>query len=147
MRVARYAAAAMAAGMLAAQPCAAAEDLRDQSGQERQASAFGGVSVRVPLGRTAGAKPSARLRLTTGYSVRDRLTGASRSFRGHGLELGAGTAGKPTLYLGGQNSAEMKTKLGIGGKTTTILVVGGVVLLLLIVLAATQVPPQPDFDD
>ena len=143
----KWTAAAMAAGMLAVQPCAAAEDYRDAGTRERHASAFGGVSMRVPLGGGRAEKPSARLQLTAASTIRDVRSGATSTTRAHGLEIGAGGAGKPALYMGGRNTAEMKEKLGIGGKTTTIVVVAGVVVLLLVILAASQVPPQPDFDD
>jgi hypothetical protein len=133
--------------MLAAQPCAAAQDLRDTGMRERHASAFGGLNLRVPFGGQQAGKPQARLQLAAASSVRDPRSGSTWTNRAQGLEIGAGKTGKPALFMGGQNTAEMKTKLGVGGSTTTIIVVGGVLVLLLVVLAASQVPPQPDFDD
>jgi hypothetical protein len=143
----RCAAAIAALGFLAAQPCAAAEDYRDMGMRERHASAFAGVNLSVPIGGRQAMKPSARLQLTAASTVRDIRSGATRTTRSHGFEIGGGEKGKPALYMGGQKTAEMKTKLGIGGSTTTTIIVVGGVLLLLYILAASQVPPQPDYDD
>ena len=142
----KCAAAIAAAGMLAAQPCAAAEDYRDAGMRERHASAFAGVNLRLPIGGKQAGKPTARLQLTAASTIRDIRSGSTRTVRAHGFEIGTGGKGKAALYMGGQNTAEMDTKLGIGGTTTTVIVVAGV-LLLLYILAASQVPPQPDFDD
>ena len=141
------AAAIAAMGILAAQPCAAAEDVRDSGMRERHASAFGGFSLRVPFGGAQAGKPSARLQLAAASTVRDTRSGSTSTRRADGLEIVAGEGGKPALHMAGQSTAQMKTKLGLGKSTTTIVVAGGVLLLLLVVLAAAQVPPQPDFDD
>jgi hypothetical protein len=137
----------LAAGVLAAQPCAAAEDYPEAGARERRASAFGGLNLRVPIGGTDAGKPSARLQLAAASTVRDMRSGSTSTARAHGLEFGTDAEGRTAFYMGGQNTAEMKTKLGVGGSTTTIIVAGGVLLLLLVLLAASQVPPQPDFDD
>jgi hypothetical protein len=115
--------------------------------RERHASAFGGVNLRVPFGGQDAGKPQARLQLAAASTSRDLRSGSTLTNRAHGLEIGTGAKGKPALFMGGQNTAEMKTRLGVGGSTTTIIVVAGVAVLLLVVLAASQVPPQPDFDD
>jgi hypothetical protein len=143
----KCAAAIAAAGLLAAQPCAAAEDYRDAGMRERHASAFAGVNLRLPLGGKQAGKPSARLQFTAASTIRDVRSGSTRTVRAHGLEIGSGEKGKAALYMGGQNTADMKTKLGVGGSTTTTIIIVGGVLLLLVILAASQVPPQPDFDD
>jgi hypothetical protein len=143
----KRAAAIAAIAMLAAQPCGAAEDLRDTGVRERHASAFGGLNLRVPFGGREAGKPQARLQLAAASTVRDTRSGSTLTKRAQGLELGIAEKGKPALFMGGQNTAEMKTKLGVGGSTTTYIVVGGALVLLLVVLAASQVPPQPDFDD
>jgi hypothetical protein len=139
--------AIVAMGMLAAQPCAAAEDVRDSGMRERHASAFGGFSLRVPLGGAQAGKPSARLQFAAASTTRDPRSGSTSTRRADGLEIVAGQGGKPARHLSGQSTAQMKAKLGVSKSTTTIIIAGGVVLLLLIVLAASQVPPQPDFDD
>ena len=89
-------------------------------------------------------KPSARLQLTSEFSTRSLQTGAVKTLRPAGLELGTGISGKPTLYIGGQSSREMQTRLGVGGSTTTTLLVVGGIILILVVIAATQVPVWPD---
>lgn len=142
----KYVGALLAVTMLAAQPCAAAEDMRHFSNSERRSAAFGGVNIRLPLGQGVRSKPTARLQLTSTHTYRDNGSGAVRVFSPSGLELGASEKGKPTLYVGGQHPAEIKKKLGIGGTTTTLLVIGGVILILAVV-AASSTPPQVDFDD
>jgi hypothetical protein len=105
------------------------------------------MNVRLPLDRSTPAKPSARLQLTSAYSSMDVRTGAVQTLKAQGLEIGAGLKGKPTLFLNGQNTAEMKQKLEVKGSTgTTLLIVGGILLVLLVV-AAASVPPQVDFKD
>ncbi|HEY7810886.1 MAG TPA: hypothetical protein VIA98_10945 [Allosphingosinicella sp.] len=141
------AAAILTIGFAAAQPCAAAEDIRDSAMRERHASAFGGLSLRVPFGGSQAGKPSARLQFAAASTTRDPRSGSTSTRRADGLEIVAGDGGKPALHLSGRSTAEMKSQLGMSKSTTTIIVVGGVVLLLLVVLAASQVPPQPDFDD
>jgi hypothetical protein len=98
-------------------------------------TAFAGLSVRLPLGRTA--KPSARLRFATGYSLRDGASGAMRTNLGNGLEIGAGKGGRPAYFIGGAKAAELQNRLGIkGGTGTTLLVVGGVLVAVVIVALA-----------
>jgi hypothetical protein len=147
MAIAKYSAALLAAGILAVQPCAAADDFRDFNPTHRRTSAFAGMNVRLPLDRGTPAKPSARLQLTSAYSSMDARTGAVQTFKAQGLELGAGLKGKPALFLNGQNTAEMKQKLQVKGSTGTILLVAGGILLVLVLVAAASVPPQVDFDD
>jgi hypothetical protein len=143
----KWAAAIAAAAMLAVQPCAAAEDIRDGGLRERQVSAFAGVNLRIPIGGKQAARPSARLQLTAASTVRDLRSGSTTTTRAHGFEVGAGEKGGPAFFMGGEETAEMGTKLGIGGSTTTAIVIGGAVLLVLVIFAASKVPPQPDFDD
>src|SRR4051812_25654904 len=111
MGVIRFGAAAAAAAMLFAQPCAAAGDFRDSGATDRHMTAFAGLSVRMPLG--TAAKPSARLRFATGYSLREANSGALRTSLGEGLEIGVGKKGMPTYFIGGQKAAELQKKLGI----------------------------------
>lgn len=146
MKRMNYAAALVAAGVIALQPCAAAEDFRDFNPTHRRTSAFAGVNVRLPLDARTQAKPPARLQLTAAYSAMDARTGAIQTLKGQGLEIGAGAKGKPALYLNGQSTAEMKQKLELGSTGTTLLVVGGLLLVLLVV-AAASVPPELDWDE
>jgi hypothetical protein len=138
----KHGAALLAAGIIALQPCAAAEDFRNFSPTHRQSSAFAGMNVRVPLDRGSTAKPSARLQLTAAYSAIDARTGAVQTFKGQGLEVGAGAKGTPAFYLNGQNTAEMKQKLELGGSTGTILLVAGAALVVLVVVAFASTPPD-----
>jgi hypothetical protein len=72
-------AALVAAGALLAQPCAASE-LRDPaSGMQRQSSAFAGLNLRLPLGQSGKAKPTARLQFTTAHTFREGRTGATQT--------------------------------------------------------------------
>lgn len=133
----KSAAAGIAAALLLTQPCAAADDFREFSATNRQMTAFAGVNVRLPLGGTAEAKPSARLQFTTGHSLYDSGSGAERTYRGRGLEIGAGKTGLPTFFVGGQNAAELQKKLGLkGGSSTTLLIVGGALVAVIIVALA-----------
>jgi hypothetical protein len=138
----KHAAALMAAGIIALQPCAAAEDFRAFSATHRQTSAFAGVNVRLPLDSGARVKPSARLQLTSAYYAMDARTGAVQTLKSPGLELGTGAKGRPTFYLNGQNTAEMKQKLELGGSTGTILLVAGAALVVLVVVAFASTPPS-----
>ena len=140
----RYGVGIMVAGMLAAQPCLAADDLSAMGRSDRGMGAFAGLNVKLPLTGGKPAKASARLQLTPEFSTRSLQTGSIRTLRPAGLELGAGASGKPALYVGGQDAREMRTKLGVGGSTTTALVIVGGVILVLVVIAATQVPVWPD---
>lgn len=138
----RCAAAMVAAGIFAAQPCIAADNHHDAGAREPLSSAFVGVNLRLPLGGNAG-KPSARLQFTAASTGRDTRSGSAAKIRAHGFEIGLRENGKPALYMGGQDAAEMKTKLGVrGSATTTVVVVGGVLLLFFILASATQAPPS-----
>ncbi|HLL30889.1 MAG TPA: hypothetical protein VK403_07830, partial [Allosphingosinicella sp.] len=59
-----HAAAALAVLLLAAQPCAAADDLRDAQAAQGRTAPFAGVGLSLPLSGTARASPSARLQFT-----------------------------------------------------------------------------------
>jgi hypothetical protein len=122
-----YALAIAAAGLLAAQPCAAADDPAGWS--ERRIGAFAGVGVRMPLGTASRARPSARLQLSTSYNVRNLRTGALDSFKAQGLEIGAARGGGPTLHLNGRSLARSDRELALTGSTSnTVLIVLGVTL-------------------
>ena len=137
----KYALAAAAAGLLAAQPCAAASNPR--AWDERRISAFAGVNLRMPLGE-AGARPSARLQLTTSYDARDARTGSVRSFRMQGLELGAGRSGSPSLYMNGRTSAQVREQLRLSGSTgDTVWIVFGVTLVAVAVLVLSNSAELP----
>jgi hypothetical protein len=135
-------AALAAVTVLAAQPVAAA-DLGKFDGDQRRGAAFGGLKVSLPLGAGARAKPAARLQLTYSQQLRDSRTGDVRTFSPPGLEFGASDAGKPMLFVGGQQAAEMKRTLGIRGKMgTTIAVVAGVVVVLVLLASVLAAPAE-----
>lgn len=128
----KFALPLVAAGMLAAQPCAASLAQGQQNG-----SAFAGLNLRMPLGTAKAAKPSARLQFTTAYSFQDGRTGATETFKAPGLEFGTGKSGKPVLFLNGQDTAEMRERMQANGSTgSTLLIVGGVLLVLAVVAVA-----------
>lgn len=141
---------ACAAGFLALQPCLAAEPFGGEGGGQRQSSAFAGLTVRVPLGRSGATGPSARLQLTTIHERRDSRGGILSSQRAEGVELGLDRRGRAAYYVGGEDVRKIDERLNAKGKTTWI-VVGGV-LLLVVVLAAvasampTAGPPKGAFD-
>lgn len=146
-----HAAAALAALLLAAQPCAAADDFRDSSATPRRTAAFAGAGLTIPLGASGKARPEARLQLSP---ARLAGSGYGQSRGARGLELGLGPAGKPALYLGGRPTAEIGRRLQLGGGkgTTTLLIVGAVVVGVVLVAAAvagaqpTPGPPDGAFD-
>ncbi|HEX8482017.1 MAG TPA: hypothetical protein VF650_08960 [Allosphingosinicella sp.] len=141
-----HAAAALAVLLLAAQPCAAADDLRDTSAAQRRTAPFAGVGLSLPLGGPAKASPSARLQFTAARPAGGTF---ARAGAAPGLELGLAQAGKPTLYIGGRSTAELDRRLNLGGSKGTILVVAGAVVLLVLLAAAVadaQPTPGPDED-
>jgi hypothetical protein len=138
----KYVGAAIAVSVIAAQP-AVANDLRSAAASDYRPAAFGGVTVRLPFGQKAAAKPDARLQLTT-YRMDPSQPAAVRKFSSKGLEFGMSKAGKPLLFAGGQNTAKVKQKLGLN-TTTTALIVGGVILLVaVVVVAASRASLFPD---
>ena len=139
------AAAALAVLLLAAQPCAAAGDLRDNAPGLRRTAPFVGVGLSLPLSRTARAGPSARLQFTPARPAGGTF---ARPAAAPGLELGLADTGKPALYLGGRPTADLGRRLNMGGKTGTVLiVVGGLVLLVLLAAAVADAQPKPGPDE
>jgi hypothetical protein len=143
MSVSKIAGAFTIAGLLVAQPCAAADLAPDRGASEMRSSAFAGLNVRVPMGRTSNFKPSARLQLSSAYTFRDARTGYTRTLKPHGLELGVGASGAPAMFAGGQEiSRQNVEKLKLGGTGTTVLyVVGGIVVLGVVLLLAAGYEP------
>jgi hypothetical protein len=133
------------AGLLTAQPCAAASYAAGWG--ERKISAFAGINVRMPLGQARAARPSARLQLTTGYSIRDVRTGSVRRLKAQGLEIGAGGDGAATFHMNGQSKAELQKKLGLSGSTSnTVWIILGVTLVavgVLVLSNSAELPGPP----
>ncbi len=103
-------------GLLATQPCIAAKADWPNAATEQRTSAFAGVNLRMAIGGSTREKPSARLQFTTSRSVRNLDTGAVRTVKAPGLEIGAAKAGTPALYLNGQSKAEIEQRLGLFGR-------------------------------
>jgi hypothetical protein len=117
MTFVKYAVAVLAVALVAAQPCAAASDAPDYN--ERRAGAFAGFNVRMALGGAKPARPSARLQLTTAFELRDSRTGAARTLKAQGLEIGANRKGAPAFYLNGRNAAERQEAHLLSSSTST----------------------------
>ena len=140
-----HAAAALAVLLLAAQPCAAADDLRDEAPGMRRTAPFAGVGLSLPLSGPARAKPSARLQFIPARPAGGNFASPAAA---PGLELGLARTGKPALYLGGRPTAELGRRLNLGGKTGTVLiVVGGLVLLVLVAAAVADAQPTAGPDE
>lgn len=125
---------ALVALSLIAAPATAANETWNGNAADPRPSAFAGVSVRLPLGQKSAAKPQARLQLTT-YSVDSSKPWRTREFSPTGFELGLSRTGKPMLFAGGQNTAEVQRKMGLD-RTTTILIVAGVAVAVVVLIAA-----------
>lgn len=133
--------AAIAALSLGVQPCLAADLANKLHATETRTAAFAGLQVRLPLGQKERAKPTARLQLSSTHYAREQTGGFVQIHRTSGLEFGAGKAGKPALFIGGQEAADVQKKLNIGGSTTTLLIVGGVVLAVVVLAAIASGTP------
>ena len=142
----KYLGAFLAASVAIAQPAAAAGDYPQSAFSDQRPAAFGGFTVRVPLGKSAAARPEARLQLTT-YKMGPGRASGLRAFNRNGLELGLSKAGKPMLFSGGQNTAEVQRKMGLS-TTTTLVIVGGIVLVVVILASVADAMPTagPDED-
>ncbi|HEY0013575.1 MAG TPA: hypothetical protein VGB79_12085 [Allosphingosinicella sp.] len=132
-----------AAAMLAAQPCAAADDFRERRAPETRSGGFAGISLRMPLDEGRSRRPTARLQLTTMMSSRDPAGAVTTRFA-PGVQLGADRQGRAALSIGGQDVRQAEERLGIGGSTgTTLLVVGGVVLVVFVLASVAAATPKP----
>ncbi|HZF94369.1 MAG TPA: hypothetical protein VEZ20_05790 [Allosphingosinicella sp.] len=139
----KYAGAGIAAAaILAAQPCAAADDFRDRRAPETRSGGFAGISLRMPLDEGRSRRPTARLQLTTMTSSRDAAGAVTFRFA-RGVELGADRRGRAALSIGGQDVRGAEERLGIGGSTTTLLIVGGVVLVVAVLATVAAATPRP----
>lgn len=144
--------AAGAATLLCAQPCLAADDVLDRPVVERRTAAFAGLNLRLPIGPSAGQRPSARLQLTSYDRATSAVGATARRDRGPGLELGFDRLGRASAFVGGQPVRQSRERLNAGGSTTTWLIVGGVIVAVVLVAAVvasgmpTAGPPEGAFD-
>lgn len=143
----RLATPLLAAAMLVAQPCLAAEDLRDAGSGQRTSSAFAGASLRIPLGSARPAAPAARLQLGLRHDVRDSRGGSlGRDSRSALFELGATRLGKPAFYVGGCEVTEAKRRLGVSGNKGWLvpaLIIGAVVVGVVLLTDPTSDSAPP----
>ena len=108
---------AAAAGtlLLAAQPCVAADDIRDVGMPMHQTAMFAGGNLRLAFDGRHRARPTARLQLGVTHSYHD-LHSASPPivYRSAAFELGASRRGAPALAIGGTDVRQFEQRLGIG---------------------------------
>lgn len=142
-------AAAVAVLGLGATPCMAAGDLFQVGNGEHRVAAFAGANLRLSLGGTERAKPSARLQLTTIHSYEDRQSASpTRTYRAAGLELGMAGTKNPGFFMMGQDVSQLKRKLGVNGSSSTLWIIGGIALagaaaFLLFADDGNNAQPQP----
>lgn len=116
-------AATMPLLMLAAQPGHAAEDMRTADGVTQRA-AFAGVGIRMALGQSRPAVPTARLRIgMTNYSNGIRVTGGLSD--ASAVELGFSGRGKMDFYVAGQRLTDIQHRLGVAPAAAALLAIGG----------------------
>jgi hypothetical protein len=135
---ARLAGAFLAAAMLVAQPCLAAEDIRDAGWDPRRSAAFAGASLRIPLGSAGAAAPAARLQLGLRHDVGDSRPAA--------FELGVTRLGKPAFYVGGREVGETRRRLGLTGGTGGLepaLIIGAVVVGVVLLTGEDETDAAP----
>lgn len=136
-----HAAAALAVLLLAAQPCAAADDFRGTNAAQPRTAPFVGIGLSLSLSGSARARPSARLQFT---AARPAGGNFARAGAAPGIELGLAKTGKPAFYIGGRPTADLGRRLNLGGsKGTILIVVGGIVVLVLIAAAVADAQPTP----
>lgn len=127
--------AIVAAGLLIAQPASAHTAYAAQF--ERSASAYAGLSVRVPLGAEAKGKPLMRLQVRLDAAQRRPVLDRLPDLRPRGLELGLLENRKLALFVDGRSMADAPAKLGLGGSSgQTVLIVGGVLLAVVVIAVA-----------
>lgn len=139
---ARFAGAFLAASILVAQPCLAAEDFRDAGSGQRRSAGFAGASLRLPLGAARPAKPTARLQLGLRHDVSDNRGGSlGRESRSALFELGVTRFAKPAFYVGGRDVDAARRRLGIGNGTGWVvpaLIIGAVVVGVVLLTDPTS---------
>lgn len=126
--------ALIAALLLTAQPCLAAELASNEFG--RRSGAFAAAYVRIPLTGRKGPSDEARAGLRLGvsqvYGSVNTGTGERRQEAGL-VDLGMFRSGRPSLTVGGRQLIDKKGRLSLqgddadGGGVSPWLIVGGVV--------------------
>lgn len=103
-----------AAGLIAAQPCAAA-DLAPLEGAGRS-GLYGGIYVRLPIGQSG--RQEARTGLSFGPTRIYRTANASEGERRtqvNLVDLGIVRSGRPSLTVGGRELIDERGRLSLGG--------------------------------
>ncbi len=125
---------ALSAGMFAllaimGQPVSAGTHVADVQAVEQRSAAFAGLNIRMPLGVRATTRPDARLKLGVTHRLSSGRSGMTDRVQDRAvLELGLARTGKPLLFLAGQDTAKVESKLGVNGTETALLIAGGVLL-------------------
>ncbi|HWH18030.1 MAG TPA: hypothetical protein VNT77_06815, partial [Allosphingosinicella sp.] len=102
---------------------------------ERRSDRFAGASFKLPLGGLTGTKPTARLQFGMRHVYKDaRAVAPAATYNVAALEIGASSAGKPALFVGGRELSKVDQRLNAQGGSTA-LIIGGVVLLALVGIA------------
>ena len=132
MKLASYGLSFLAAGLVAAQPCAAAE--LEAGDGSRRSGMFAGAYVRVPLGPRGPAREEARAGLsfasTHVYRGAD-ASGGERRLQADIVDIGMFRSGRPSLMVAGRQLVDERGRLSLkdgGGVPTWAIVVGAVVL-------------------
>ena len=97
--------------VLAAQPCLAAEDIRNQVDMERRSAMFAGATMRLPLGPAAAHRPSVRLQLTARYTNESHAAAPTIVAQPAGFEFGATRSGAPSFYIGGLSLRQFQRRI------------------------------------
>jgi hypothetical protein len=137
----RIASIAAAAVLLAAsaQPCLAAEDLRELSAPHHRTGTFVGATVRLAAGADSAPKPQARLQMGFSRHHSDARSAApGTSARVATFELGASAKGKPALFMGGRDVRGLKDRLGMSTGGAIAIGAGVVVGLLALAMASAS---------
>jgi hypothetical protein len=121
-----------AAGLLAAQPCAAA-DLAMLEGS-RQSGLYGGIYVRLPIGQIGRDRQEARTGVSFGPTHIYRTANAGdgeRRTQINVVDLGVVRSGRPSLTVGGRELIDERGRLSLGedgGVSPAAIVVGLIVV-------------------
>ena len=132
----RHSISFVAAGLMAAQPCLAAE--LEPIGASRHSGVHAGLYARLPLGPRGRTSEEPRAGLSLGATHLYRGAAASdgeRRVQVNMVDLGMFSSGRPSLLVGGRQLVDSRGRLRVqgdeedgGGIPTWAIVAGGVVL-------------------
>ena len=133
--------ASMLAIALAAQPCAAADDVRDPYGLAQRTGAFAGATLKLGLNES---RRGSEVQLGLGISQTLQRPGSAALVQIPGLELSF-ASGKPSFLIAGQSAASIQRRHGLAG-APVLLAVGGLAGAALLVGAASGSDRDPELD-